>query len=64
MQFGSGEWRCYDLAADPTWRTEITDPALVLPHAQAMLAWRAVHAERRLTDMLSIEGGVGRIPTT
>jgi hypothetical protein len=29
-----------------------------------MLAWRAVHAERRLTDMLSIDGGVGRIPNT
>ncbi len=62
VQFADGNWRCFDLAADPTWRTEITDPATVLPHAQAMLAWRAVHAERRLTDMLLIDGGVGRIP--
>jgi arylsulfatase A-like enzyme len=62
VQFADGNWRCFDLAADPTWRTQITDPATVLPHAQAMLAWRAVHAERRLTDMLLIDGGVGRIP--
>jgi hypothetical protein len=27
-----------------------------------MLAWRAVHAERRLSDMLMIDGGVGRVP--
>ena len=27
VQFGDGSWRCFDLAADPTWRTETTDPA-------------------------------------
>jgi arylsulfatase A-like enzyme len=62
VQFADGTGRCFDLAADPTWRTEITDPAVILPHAQAMLAWRGVHADRRLTDMLLIDGGVGRIP--
>jgi hypothetical protein len=36
VQFGNGSWRCFDLVADPTWRTEITDPAVVLPQAQAM----------------------------
>jgi arylsulfatase A-like enzyme len=63
VQFADGTSRCFDLAADPTWRTEITDPARILPQAQAMLAWRAVHAERRLSDMLMIDGGVGRVPT-
>ena len=63
VQFANGTGRCFDLAADPTWRTEITDPAVILPHAQAMLAWRGVHAERRLADMLLIDGGVGRIPS-
>ena len=26
VQFGDGSWRCFDLAADPTWRTEVDDP--------------------------------------
>jgi len=60
VQFGDGSWRCFDLAADPTWRTEVDDPALVLPMAQAMLTWRSTHAERTLTDMLLERGGVGR----
>jgi arylsulfatase A-like enzyme len=62
VQFGNGEWRCFDLASDPTWRTEIDDPAIVLRSAQSMLAWRASHADRQLTDMLLIDGGVGRVP--
>ena len=62
IQFGNGEWRCFDLAADPSWRTEVEDPARVLEAAQSMLAWRAVHADRLLTDMLLIDGGVGRVP--
>ncbi len=60
VQFGDGSWRCFDLAADPTWRTEVDDPARVLPMAQAMLTWRSTHAERTLTDMLLERGGVGR----
>ena len=60
VQFGDGSWRCFDLAADPTWRTEIADPARVLPMAQAMLTWRSTHAERTLTDMLLERGGIGR----
>ena len=30
VQFGNGSWLCFDLAADPTSRTPITDPAVVL----------------------------------
>jgi hypothetical protein len=62
VQFGDGSWRCYDLAADPTMRTEITDPARVLVYAQQMLVWRAEHLDRTVTDMLVRNGGVGRIP--
>jgi arylsulfatase A-like enzyme len=63
VQYGNGEWRCFDLAADPTWRTELLDPARVLGAAQEMLAWRATHTERLFTDMLLIDGGVGRVPS-
>jgi arylsulfatase A-like enzyme len=62
VQFGNGEWLCFDLAADPTWRTTVTDPAVVLPLAQAMLTWRAQHTDRLLADMLCEDGGIGRWP--
>ena len=62
VQFGNGTWRCFDLAADPTWHTLITDPARVLPYAQAMVAWRAAHTDRTHTGMLVAMGGIGRFP--
>jgi arylsulfatase A-like enzyme len=62
VHFGDGSWLCFDLAADPTWRTPITDPARVLAEAQALLTWRAQHAERTLTGVLIEEGLVGRRP--
>jgi len=62
VQFGDGSFRCFDLAADPTWRTEVTDTAVVLEQAQAMLTWRSQHAERTLTGMLLEKGGIGRWP--
>lgn len=62
VQFGNGSWRCYDLASDPTWRTEITDAATVLSLAQAQLVWRGRHAERTLADVVLEQGGLGRIP--
>lgn len=62
VQFGSGDWLCFDLAADPTWRTHVTDPAVVLPLAQQMLVWRQVHLDRQMTGMLLREGGIGRRP--
>ena len=62
VQFGDGSWRCFDLAADPTWQTEVDDPAVVLADAQAMLTWRSQHAERTFTDMLLRDGGIGRVP--
>ena len=62
VQFGDGSWLCFDVQADPTGRTQITDPAIVLSHAQAMLVWRSQHADRILTDVLIDAGGRGRMP--
>ncbi len=62
VQYGDGDWRCFDLAADPGWGTETTDPADVLGLTQAMLTWRSRHADRTLSDMLLYDGGVGRMP--
>jgi hypothetical protein len=62
VQFGDGSWLCFDLAADPTWRTTTDDPAVVLPLAQEMLTWRSQHADRTLADMILERGGRGRWP--
>ncbi|MCB1005014.1 MAG: sulfatase-like hydrolase/transferase, partial [Acidimicrobiales bacterium] len=62
VHFGDGSWRCYDLAADPTWRTEVHDPAVVLREAQAMLEWRMNHLDRTMTGLMLLDGGVGRFP--
>ena len=55
VQFADASWLCFDLAADPTWRTPVANPAVVLAQAQAMLAWRAQHADRTLTGMLALK---------
>jgi len=60
--FGDGSSAAFDLAADPTWATPLTDPAVVLEEAQALLTWRARHADRTLTGMLVEGGGIGRWP--
>ena len=62
VQYGDGQWRCFDLGADPGWGTESTDAAVVLEHAQAMLTWRSRHTDRTLSDMLLYDGGIGRVP--
>ena len=62
VHFGDGGWRCFDLAADPTWRTEIRDPGVVLGEAQAMLEWRMNHLDRTMTGLLLHDGGTGRFP--
>jgi hypothetical protein len=63
VHFGDGSSLCFDLAADPSWRTEVTDGAVVLDHARAMLTWRSQHSDRTLTGMLVEKGGVGRWPS-
>jgi arylsulfatase A-like enzyme len=62
VQYGDGSWECFDLAADPTWRTRTDDPAVALAHAQAMLVWRSRHTDRTLADTKVDRGVHGRIP--
>ena len=62
VQFGDGSWLCFDLLADPTWRTPITDTARILGLAQEMLTWRSIHSDRTHTDILMRDGGIGFWP--
>ena len=62
VHFGDGASLCFDLAADPSWRTLVTDPAVILENAQALLTWRAQTMNRTLTGMLVQAGGIGRWP--
>jgi len=62
VHFADGTGLPFNLAADPSWRTHLTDPARMLSEAQALLTWRARHADRTLTGMLVENGGIGRWP--
>lgn len=62
VQFDDGSSLCFDLAADPTWRTPVTDVSRVLRMAQDMLVWRSSHADRTHTGFLVQDGGIGRWP--
>lgn len=63
VHFGNGTAVCFDLAADPTWRTTTDDPAVIVSLAQQMLSWRARNLDRTMTGMLLRDGGVGRRPS-
>lgn len=63
VQFADGDHLCFDLAKDPTWRTYVTDPAVVADAARGMLTWRMMHANRDMTGFLVEHGGTGRWPT-
>lgn len=62
VQFSDGSFLCFDLVADPTWRTECDDPSRVLAAAQEQLRWRQEHMVRDLTDMLLRPDRPGRWP--
>ena len=62
VQFGDGTWLCFDLEADPTWRTRCEDDAAVATQLRAMLTWRMEHANREHTSFLVEAGGTGRWP--
>ncbi len=62
VQFGDGSYRCFDLLADPTWRTPCRDTARVLAAAQEQLVWRQEHLDRDLTDMVLGRERLGRWP--
>ena len=60
VQFGDGSWFAADLAADPTWRTPLEDPAAVLDAARHMLVWRSRHLDRTLSDTVLMGRPRGR----
>lgn len=62
VQFGDGRFLCFDIAADPTWRTECTDQSRVLRAAQELLTWRMQMTDRQHTGFLVENGGTGRWP--
>ncbi|MHB8334491.1 MAG: sulfatase-like hydrolase/transferase [Acidimicrobiales bacterium] len=62
VQFSDGSYRCYDLLADPTWRTPCRDGDRVLAAAQEQLVWRQKHLGRDLTDMVLGPDRRGRWP--
>jgi arylsulfatase A-like enzyme len=62
VQFGDGTFRCFDLALDPTWRSECTDSGRILAAAQEQLVWRQEHLRRDMTDMLLGPHRLGRWP--
>lgn len=62
VQFGNGDWRCYDLGDDPSWRTTVDDPSVAFELARSMLQWRSEHTDRRLADTLVDHGLVGQLP--
>ncbi len=62
VQFGDGSFKCFDLAADPTWRSECRDSTRVLEIAQEQLVWRQEFLRREYTDMLLRPSRPGRWP--
>jgi arylsulfatase A-like enzyme len=62
VQFAYGSWLAFDLAADPTWGTALTDESRIIELMRDMLVWRQEHTDRTLTDMLVEQGGIGRWP--
>jgi hypothetical protein len=62
VQFGDGTSMCWDISADPTWRTPVTDGARTLDMAQRMLVWRGRNMDRTHTGLLLRDGGVGTWP--
>lgn len=62
VQFGDGSFLCFDVGADPTWRTQCRDESRVLAAAQELLVWRQEHLPREYTDMLLEPERPGRWP--
>jgi hypothetical protein len=63
VQFGDGSMKCFDLAEDPTWRTECADLERVFYAMQQQLLWRQGHLRSDLADMLLSPDRRGRWPS-
>lgn len=64
VQFGDGTSLCFDVAADPTWRTPCADLSRELAGAKELLQWRQEHLGREWTDCLLAPGRPGRWAST
>lgn len=62
VQFADGDFMCFDLEKDSTWRTLTDDDAIISREARAMLTWRMEHTNRTNTGFLVEQGGKGRWP--
>lgn len=62
VHFGDGSNACFDLLADPTWRTTTTAPERLVAAMETQLDWRQVHLRREYTDLLLRPGRPGRWP--
>jgi arylsulfatase A-like enzyme len=62
VQFGDGSFKCFDLRADATWRTECVDAERILSAVREQLVWRQEHLRRDFTDMLLSPQRRGRWP--
>ena len=62
VRFGDGSHLCFDLLADPTWRTTTEDPLRLIEAMETQLDWRQVHLRREFTDLLLRPGRPGRWP--
>jgi arylsulfatase A-like enzyme len=62
VQFADGSSLCFDLDADPTWRTLESDASVQLDRARLMLQWRMNHARRDLSHTVVDNGVTGRWP--
>lgn len=62
VHFANGRSLCFDLEADPTWRTLSDDPDRRAVAAEALLTWRVEHSPRGLSGTLIDRGVLGRTP--
>ena len=62
VQLADGTSVCFDLAADPTWRTETADAEVILDLSRQLHAWRMQKNRHHFTGFLVDKGGVGRWP--
>jgi arylsulfatase A-like enzyme len=63
VQFADGEFLCFDLKADPTWRTPETDINKVFELSRTMNAWRMQNNRHEFTGFIVADGGKGRWPS-
>ncbi len=62
VAFGDGETLCFDLDADPTWRTATTDQAIETSLLRELFAWRSQFLGGNYTEMLLAPDRPGRWP--